>query len=427
MKSARLLSIAGVVAVAATLAGCTGDGSGESMQPARSDDSRRGPITYVQGPDDTGTVSAIVDRWNSTHPDEKVTFRPQSADFAEQYDDLVQHFQKKDPGYDVVDVDVVWTAEFAEKGWLQPLTGKYAMDMSGFLAPTVEAGAYDGTQYTAPLTSNGGLLYYRKDLAPTPPRTWDEMMRSCDVAAARGIGCYAGQYAVQEGLAVNVAEAINTDGGSFFSDDGKTVTVDSAESAAGLERLVAGLRGGQIPAAALTYDAGRSRQAFEAGQLMYMRDWPEEYNSVTTGSASTVKDVVGIASLPGVRADRPGVSSLGGHNAAISAYSENKDTAYDFLAFLQTAEIQKMFLLQGSLAPVLTSAYSDPGLIAQRPFLPLLKQSILTALPRPVSPHYQGISTAIQENSFAALSGKKSTSQALKDMAAEMKAAVGDG
>jgi hypothetical protein len=48
-------------------------------------------------------------------PDEKVTFKEQTDQADQQHDDLVQHFQAKDPNYDVVDVDVVWTGEFARR------------------------------------------------------------------------------------------------------------------------------------------------------------------------------------------------------------------------------------------------------------------------------------------------------------------------
>ena len=44
------------------------------------------------------------------------------------------------------------------------------------LKPTVEAASYKGTLYAAPESSDGGILYYRKDLVPTPPKTWDEMI-----------------------------------------------------------------------------------------------------------------------------------------------------------------------------------------------------------------------------------------------------------
>ena len=90
------------------------------------------------------------ERWNAAHPNEKVTVKEQSDKADQQHDDLVQHFQAKDASYDVVSVDVVWTAEFAAKGWLTPLKGKFALDDHGLLEPTVKAATYNNTLYAAP-------------------------------------------------------------------------------------------------------------------------------------------------------------------------------------------------------------------------------------------------------------------------------------
>ena len=63
----------------------------------------RGPITYVQGKDNTDTgAGRCIDEWNAAHPDEQVTFKEQSDEADQQHDDLVQHFQAKDADYDVV-------------------------------------------------------------------------------------------------------------------------------------------------------------------------------------------------------------------------------------------------------------------------------------------------------------------------------------
>src|SRR5262245_30132181 len=55
----------------------------------------RGPITYVEGKDttETGAVKQLIERWNASHPDEQVTFKEQSNDASQQYDDLVEHMR----------------------------------------------------------------------------------------------------------------------------------------------------------------------------------------------------------------------------------------------------------------------------------------------------------------------------------------------
>jgi multiple sugar transport system substrate-binding protein len=421
MKKARLSVLAGIAAIGLAMTGCSTASAGSS-NPAQAGLSERGPITYVQGKDNSNVVRPLVDKWNSAHPDEKVTFKEQSDQADQQHDDLVQHFQAKDANYDVVDVDVVWTAEFAAKGWLQPLTGSMAIDTSKLLAPTVATATYNGTLYAAPQASDGGLLYYRKDLVPEPPKTWDEMMSDCSIAKKEGIGCYAGQFAKYEGLTVNAAEAINTAGGTIVAEDGKTPTLDTDKAKAGLSRLVDAFKSGHIPAEAITYQEEQGRQAFEAGKLLFLRNWPYVYGLAKTDGSSKVKDTFGIAPLPGENG--PGASSLGGHNAAISAYSKHKATALDFLKFLESEETQRFFVTQGSLAPVLASLYDDAELNQKLPYLTTLKTSIENAVPRPVTPFYPAVTKAIEDNAYAALKGDKSVDQALSDMQAAIQTAT---
>ncbi|CAN7377218.1 MULTISPECIES: ABC transporter substrate-binding protein [Pseudarthrobacter] len=417
MKTPRFLlpaATAGVLAL--TLTACGGGGGGGTTgggSDAEANLEGRGPITYVQGKDNSNVVRPLLDKWNAAHPDEQVTFKEQTDQADQQHDDLVQNFQAKNENYDVVSVDVVWTAEFAARGWLQPLEGNMAIETDGMLEPTIEAGSYQDKLYTAPVSSDGGILYYRKDLVPEAPKTWDEMMGMCSIAKENNIGCYAGQFKQYEGLTVNASEAINSAGGSVLGDDGKpNLTTPEAEE--GLNNLVDAFKNGNIPAEAITYQEEESRRAFQEGKLLFLRNWPYVYNLATTEGSSQVKDVLGMAALPGK--DGPGASSLGGHNAAISVYSKNKATALDFVKFLIEEEQQKFFATQGSLAPVLGDLYEDQELVAKLPYLPVLKTSIENAVPRPVTPFYPAVTQAIQENSYAALKGEKSAEQALADM-----------
>ena len=417
MKTPRFLlpaATAGVLAL--TLTACGGGGGGGTTgggSDAEANLEGRGPITYVQGKDNSNVVRPLLDKWNAAHPDEQVTFEEQTDQADQQHDDLVQNFQAKNENYDVVSVDVVWTAEFAARGWLQPLEGAMAVKTDGMLEPTIEAGSYQDKLYTAPVSSDGGILYYRKDLVPEAPKTWDEMMDMCSIAKENNIGCYSGQFKQYEGLTVNASEAINSAGGSVLGDDGKpNLTTPEAEE--GLNNLVDAFKNGNIPAEAITYQEEESRRAFQEGKLLFLRNWPYVYNLATTEGSSQVKDVLGMAALPGK--DGPGASSLGGHNAAISVYSKNKATARDFVKFLIEEEQQKFFATQGSLAPVLGDLYEDQELVAKLPYLPVLKTSIENAVPRPVTPFYPAVTQAIQENSYAALKGEKSAKQALDDM-----------
>jgi ABC-type sugar transport system, periplasmic component len=420
-KKSVPVAMLGAIALALTAcsSGTTGS-SGSAGGPTAGGLTGRGPITYVQGKDNSNVVRPLVAKWNAAHPTEKVTFKEQTDQADQQHDDLVQNLQAKNVNYDVMSVDVIWTAEFAAKGWLQPLTGKTAIDTSAMLPATVKTATYKGVLYDAPVSSDGGILYYRKDLIPTPPKTWTEMMGMCSIAKAKNIGCYAGQYFKYEGLTVNTAEAINSAGGTIIGADGKP-TVTSAEAKKGLQNLVSAYADGNIPKEGITFKEEESRLAFESGKLLFLRNWPYVYNLAKTDGSSTVKTTFGMAALPG--ASGPGASSLGGHNAAISVYSKNKATAVDFLKFLTSVDQQKAFATQGSLAPVLTALYTDPALVAKLPYLPVLKTSIDNAVPRPVTPFYPAVSKAIQDNAYAAIKGEKPADTALADMQKAIQAA----
>ncbi len=424
MRFKHSASVMALALLITPLAACGGDDSssgGGTNNPAFEEGiDSRGPITYVQGKDNTGVVAELLAAWNKDHPDEQVTVKEQTDEANQQHDDLVRNLDAQNPDYDVMSVDLVWTAEFAAKGYLQPLEGDLAINTDGVLQPVIDSGNYNGTQYAAPQTSDGGMLYYRSDLVKTPPKTWDEMMGMCDIAKRNKMDCYAGQFSKYEGLTVNASEVINGAGGQIVDESGKA-TVDSPESVAGLDQLVTAYEDGNIPKAAITYTEEESRISFQDGKLLFMRQWPYAYNLAQTEGSSKIKGKFAVAPLPG--ADGPGASSLGGHNNAISAYSDNKATAIDFVNFILAEEQQRLYVTKGGNAPALEALYTDEALVKDFAYLPVLLESIQNAVARPITPFYPAVTKAITDNAYAAMRGEKSTEDAITDMQAAIEAA----
>ena len=277
------------------------------------------------------------------------------------------------------------------------------------------------------MTSDGGMLYYRKDLVPTPPKTWDEMMGMCSIAEEE-----------QHGLLRRPVLQVRGPDGERGRGDQHRRRGDRGRGrqdalrhhpggAAGLGRLAEAYANGNIPKQAITYTEEEGRKSFQAGKLLFLRQWPYVYSLASSEGGSKVKGKFDVAPLPGESAGDPGASSLGGHNAAISAYSDHKATALDFLKFLETEETQKWFVTQGSNAPALAALYDDPALIKEQPYLPTLKTSILNAVPRPVTPFYPAVTKAVSDNAYAAIKGDKPVEQALTDMQAAITAAASTG
>lgn len=418
MKHTRKFAVGAVLAAAVGMvAGCSGDA--EQAPADGSEGSGRGPITFAQGKDTTGKLQTVIDGWNADHPDEEVTFIELAEAADEQRTALVQDFQAGAGTYDVAGLDVVWTAEFAARDWLVPLDD---IDTTGLFESTVDSGTYDGTLYAAPYNTNAGFLYYRTDLVETPPTTWTELEDACDIAVANEIDCYAGQFAQYEGLTVNFSEAVNSAGGSVIDENGE-VTVDTPEAKAGLQFLVDGFESGTIPAEAITYQEEEGRRAFQAGNLLFLRNWPYVHGLATQeGADSVVQDTIGIAPLPG--ADGLGASTLGGYNLAISKASENQQTAKDFITYLESEEVQRTLLTELSLPPVRSSLYDDAALQADVPYLATLKSALENAVARPKAVAYSELSTLISTEVYEALQGSVTVDEALSGLQEDLQDVV---
>jgi multiple sugar transport system substrate-binding protein len=116
MRYRNIAAVAVSTAVVASLvAACSSGGSSSSggSGGGGGGGGGRGPINVVQGKDNNNVLPTLAQMWNKDHPNEKVTFKQQSDKADDQLQDLQQHFQAKDPSYDVVSVDVIWTAQFA--------------------------------------------------------------------------------------------------------------------------------------------------------------------------------------------------------------------------------------------------------------------------------------------------------------------------
>ncbi|MEU1306772.1 ABC transporter substrate-binding protein [Streptomyces shenzhenensis] len=410
----------GLLVIAVVLAGYVASG-------ARADEGGgggRGPLTLATAGDLTGYLGPLLAGWNRTRPAERVTLveLPDSADEtrAQMATDLRGGDRSR---FDVLNIDVNWTSEFAAAGWIRPLPrDRFPLDT--FLPPVVDTATYDGRLYAVPYVTNAGLLLYRADLLAkegiAPPRTWDELARIARTVAPKyGLDGYAGQLLPYEGLTVNAAEAVYSAGGTILGDEGTRVTVDSAAAREGIGFLVRGVREGWIPERALTYKEEESKQAFQDGRLLFLRNWPYAYVSASA-EGSAVAGKVGAVPLPGP--DGPGTSVLGGSNLAVNTHARHPDSAARLIAYLTSERVQRQVLTRGALPPVRAALYEDPDLTRRFPYLPTLRAAVLSAAPRPKSPRYDQVSLVVQAVVHDALTGQETPESAVRRLARELAA-----
>ena len=391
----------------------------------------RGPINYVSSRDASGAARESIDRWNAAHPDEQVTWieLPDSAD--QQRQQMVQNAQIKSDTFSVLNLDVVWTTEFAANKWIMQLPKDEVIPAGKMLQGPVDAATYRDKIYAVPYYTDGGLLYSRSDLMQAAgvqaPKTWAEMKSACDkilaLPEAAGMSCYAGQFDKNEALTVNFTEAVASAGGHILNKDGQP-DVDTPEALAGLTQLQYAFQQNMVPSDAITYLEEQGRRAFQDGKLVFMRNWPFVYASLSaTDGSSKVNGKFEISPLPGI-GNHDGVSTLGGRNLAISPFTQNKATALDFIKFFTSEEESMLRTEKSSRAPVYPSILTDPKVIEKRPHYPTLMKSLENAQPRPKVVAYGATTQVIQEEAYAVLTGGKEPKKALEDMQKRLKEIV---
>lgn len=395
----RRRQVLGLVAggIVSAAAGCTLRGRGpvpETDEPAFDG---VGPIVFAAPRDfSLGEQRRVAVRsWNEGHPTQRAVSvdLPFAADL--QRADLIARLQAKREDYDVLGLDVVWTAEFARGGYIAPLDAvEDDLRLDRFLAPALDSARFQGGLWGVPLFSNAGLLYYRKDLVKRVPATWAQLADQAEkLGGDHGIAGYVGQLARYEGLTVNLLEAIWGQGGDLLQAGKASVDVEATRR--GLAFLRDGLDRGWIPATALAYDEEQSRLAFQGRRAVFMRNWPYAYD-LLDAEDSPVRGDFEVARLPGP-------SALGGANLAISRFSRHKRTALEFIRFLTTELVQRATFEDGGYPAVLASVYEDPNVQRDQPYTLALRDSIRTARSRPSTPYYGQVTRLVQEAAFSVL------------------------
>src|SRR5690606_12799953 len=90
--------------------------------------------------------------------------------------------------------------------------------------------------YRVPAFTDAGLLYYRTDLVPEPPQTFEELMRLASANQTPDRWGYVWQGKQYEGLITNYLEVLWGHGGEWI-DSNRNVRLDQPEALDALQFL----------------------------------------------------------------------------------------------------------------------------------------------------------------------------------------------
>ena len=345
----------------------------------------------------SGAPQKIADRCSQQSGGRyKIEFEllPNQAD--QQREQLVRRLGAEDSSLDLMGLDVVWTGEFANAGWIAPVPASTARIVSeNVFSSVLQTARFENRLYTVPIWSNTQLLWYRKDLVPTPPQTWDEMIDMGEkIGPAKGrIQVQANRY---EGLVVWVNQLIESAGTSVLAGP-KAVRLDKAATEKALGIIGRLSQSPVAPPNLTTANEDTARLGFEAGNSAFQINYPFVYPSAKQNAPEIFKQM-GAAQYPAVDDQHPAKPPIGGINIGVSAYSKHKAEAFAATECLVKPENQLEVATLGGLPPVREDLYDEPEMEQVYPtFAQQIRDAIKSAGPRPSeSPAYQDLSLAIQ-------------------------------
>ncbi len=394
----RAIALASAPVIAASvLSGCGTDGGPPTL-------------TWYILPDNGGSEARAKQCEEASGGAYRVNIESLPSTATAQREQMVRRLAAGDSSIDVVSLDVVFTPEFANAGFLRPYTAEETDRLTaGMLPAPVKTGMWDDKLYGAPYKSNTQLLWYRKAAAaaagvdPTSPTfTWDEMLKAA-VGQNKKVAVQAQRY---EGYTVWINALVLSAGGQMLQDveagrDAKpSMASPAGEKAA---QIVGNLgRSSAAPADLSNASEEQARANFQSDVGMFMVNWPYVLAAARSAAEDgtlpqAVVDDIGWARYPRVAPDRPSAPPLGGANLGVGAYTEHPDLAVALVECINEPAKATQYMLDESEPSPYAASYDDPKIREEYENADLIRESIAEGGPRPLTPFYTDISGAVQQ------------------------------
>ncbi|MFG3690465.1 ABC transporter substrate-binding protein [Micromonospora sp. NPDC047740] len=379
----RAAAAAAALALVAPLAACGSGGDGGT------------PTINLYYPPEQNLQKVVDDCNAQAQGRYRIVYRvlPRQAD--DQRVQMVRRLAAQDSGMDVLGLDVTWTQEFASAHWIREWTGQDKAEAEqGTLAGPLDTARYEGKLYAAPKNTNVQLLWYRTDLVPEPPKTWDEMISAAQRLKEQGkpyqVLTMGAQY---EGLVVLYNTLAESAGGKILSDDGKRAVMDEGTVKA-LDQLRKLATSGVTSPSFTNATEDPVRLEFQSGGGAFEVNWPFVYPAMQEAAPDMAKKVKW-ARVPGIEANTPSKVTIGGVNMAVSTYSKHPKESFEAARCIRNPEHQKFSAVNDGVPPTIEKVYEDPEMDKAYPMKETILEELKEPAVRPLTPAYQSISTVM--------------------------------
>jgi len=392
----------------------------------------------------------VIPEFEKTHRNVKVLFQPSGVD-DEHYKTKIALDLKARTGADVIDLDGIWVGEFAQAGYIKPLTevaGAAVDSWEGWsqIPQAVQGlGVFDGKKYGLPQGTDGRLLFYNKALfkkAGLPqdwhPADWQDIIDAGTRLKAAGVpipiqinaGTAMGEATTMQGVLPLLAAA----GAEIYTQDKWTGAHQAVKDVLGFYQRIYGGSGLGDPR--LQQEAkGRDKSftRFAEGEIAILAESDYFWRSVIepTAGVAPMKDrdqAVGYTKIPARTSGsairgQDHASMSGGAVRVLNPFSRNPRLAWELLAFIHSAAATKAQL--SGQARISSRTDVNDEVLATDPMLKYVADEVLpiTAY-RPGLAVYPRVSVLLQE-ATADVVGGRSAEEAAATYADKLTALVG--
>lgn len=381
---------------------------------------------FTGGQQRPDVMRQILDVYMQRNPGVRVDVEVGGATSEQQQQYLNTVLASRDPTLDVVLIDVIRPAQYAAAQWAEPLDAFLGAErdavMARYLPAYREANIVNGRVIALPYFADAQFLFFRRDLLEKhgiqPPRTWDQLREAAKTVMQRennpNLAGFLTAGAPIEGTVCTYMVPMWGAGGNLTNAQGQLQL--NTPAARRPFDLWAQMRAENVtPPNIAEIVTDRARQNFQAGNAVFNMNWAFNWQRFQGDADSQVRDRVGVIPLPGFTPDSA-ATCIGGWQLAITAFSRNKQAAYNLIRFLSSPEVSKMQAILASHMPVFAEVYTDPDVLRANPWFAQALPVVQTARSRPVTPAYPQVSEIIRTNMNAFLAGTRTADQALQDM-----------
>ena len=376
-------------------------------------------------------MDSVVNDYMKEHPDVEVKWLYGPRSVTSFMGLCLQFFEAESSEVDAFVVDVTWPGDLADNLLdLSKYEGVKELTDDYFPA-IVQNNTVNDRLVAMPWYTDAGLLFYRTDLLQKygydePPKTWmqlEEMAKKIQDGERKENPDFWGfvwQGNASESLTCDALEWIKSSGGGSIVEPDGTISVDSDETVASLERAASWV-GTITPPGVTGFIEEDARRVWQGGNAAFMRNWPYAYY-LGEKEDSVIKGKFDIAPLPGAE-EGMSAGTLGGWQIGVSKYSKHPEIAADVVKYLTSRRVQKRMAIDLGKLPTLTGLYQDQEVLEARPFMERLYDVFTNAVARPstaTSPKYNQVSTLVFTSVHDVLTKKKNAQAAVEELALDL-------